>query len=171
VPEEIKGLIDFALSPSGRSSGVGAFNGQKRREEIFVALLRLSGARTVVETETYLGETTAYLSYEVPRVVTIEASRRWYTYARLRLRGLRNVTILLGDSRARLVGMLDGVAAGRLDTPIMFYLDAHWHADLPLAEELDIIFSRLPDALVILDDFQVPEDPGYGFDDYGLTRH
>src|SRR5206468_11787016 len=47
------------------------------------------------------------------------------------------------------------------------YLDAHWNADLPLAEEIDIIFSRCPSAVVMIDDFQVPSDAGYGYDNYG----
>jgi len=47
------------------------------------------------------------------------------------------------------------------------YLDAHWEADLPLAEELEIVFGWDSDAIVMIDDFQVPDDPGYGYDDYG----
>src|SRR5216683_8159337 len=34
--------------------------------------------------------------------------------------------------------------------------------DLPLAEEIDIVFSRCPLAVVMVDDFQVPSDAGYG---------
>jgi hypothetical protein len=50
---------------------------------------------------------------------------------------------------------------------LFFYLDAYWNADLPLAEELDIVFGHCLAALVMVDDFSVPGDPEYGFDDYG----
>ena len=50
---------------------------------------------------------------------------------------------------------------------IIFYLDAHWNADLPLVEEVDLIFGACPSAAVMIDDFEVPGDAGYGFDSYG----
>ena len=42
--------------------------------------------------------------------------------------------------------------------------------DLPLAEELKIVFDACPNAIVMIDDFQVPFDAGYGYDDYGVDR-
>jgi hypothetical protein len=50
---------------------------------------------------------------------------------------------------------------------VFFYLDAHWNDDLPLADEVDIVFQRCPKAIVMIDDFEVPSDAGYGYDDYG----
>jgi hypothetical protein len=50
---------------------------------------------------------------------------------------------------------------------VLFYLDAHWNGDLPVLEELALIFKHRAQGLVMIDDFQVPFDPGYGFDDYG----
>src|SRR5262249_34750011 len=44
---------------------------------------------------------------------------------------------------------------------------AHWNVDLPLAVEVEIICHHCPKALVMIDDFQVPFDAGYGYDDYG----
>jgi hypothetical protein len=55
----------------------------------------------------------------------------------------------------------------RTASNLFIYLDAHWNADLPLADELDIVFNACPPAVVMVDDFQVPDDPGYGYDDYG----
>ena len=49
----------------------------------------------------------------------------------------------------------------------MFYLDAHWNADLPLVEEIGIIASNWSEFIAMIDDFQVPHDEGYGYDDYG----
>ena len=63
--------------------------------------------------------------------------------------------------------MLDEPLRSVTGSTLFFYLDAHWNADLPLAEELEIVFARCPAAVVMVDDFQVPDDPGYGYDDYG----
>ncbi len=38
---------------------------------------------------------------------------------------------------------------------------------LPLWEELAVVFAHAPDAVVLVDDFAVRGDPGYGYDDYG----
>ena len=65
------------------------------------------------------------------------------------------------------VGFSNGALNGLSGLTVFFYLDAHWNDDLPLADEIDIIFSRCPWAVVMIDDFEVPSDPGYQFDDYG----
>lgn len=43
-----------------------------------------------------------------------------------------------------------------------FHLDAHWDDDLPLRNEVQVIVESWK-----IDDFQVPDDLGNGFDDYG----
>ena len=53
---------------------------------------------------------------------------------------------------------------------ISFLPDAHWNDDLPLAEELEIVFSHNSNAVVMVDDFRVPGDSGYGYDDYGPSK-
>jgi hypothetical protein len=42
--------------------------------------------------------------------------------------------------------------------------------NLPLAEELEVVFNWDSDAIVIIDDFQVSNDPGYRYDDYGARQ-
>jgi hypothetical protein len=54
--------------------------------------------------------------------------------------------------------------------PLLFYLDAHCGEDLPLSEEVAKIFSSCPEAVVMIDDFQVPDDNRYGYDDYGVGK-
>jgi hypothetical protein len=101
---------------------------------------------------------------------TIEADRRIYGFSRARLRRKRNVTLCQGDSRGELRTLFDGPLRLASDEVIFAYLDAHWNAELPLAEELEIIFSRCPAAIAMIDDFEVPFDPGYGYDDYGPEK-
>ena len=90
---------------------------------------------------------------------------RFHEFARLRLRKFPNVILRQANS----IDGLKALAAESVDRsgPIFFYLDAHWGCYLPLREELEIITSSFPKAVIMVDDFQVPDDPGYKFDNYG----
>jgi hypothetical protein len=105
-------------------------------------------------------------AFQVP-VFTCERSEENFGFAQARLSPIRNVTITLGDSREFLHDLLKGPLLKSGQEAIIFYLDAHWNADLPLAEEVDLIFGSCPSATVMIDDFEVPGDAGYGFDNYG----
>ena len=52
-------------------------------------------------------------------------------------------------------------------TVTLFYLDAHWGKRLPLADEMRVVAGAFPRCVIAIDDFMVPDDPGYAFDDYG----
>ena len=41
---------------------------------------------------------------------------------------------------------------------------------LPLRDEVELVVTYFPKAILIIDDFAVPDDPGYGFDDYGPNK-
>lgn len=123
--------------------------------------------RTVVETGTYRGSTTEYLAgLTTAPVVTIEVQPRFFWYAKWRLRKQRHVCVIQDDSVAALT---DLGMKGALREPVFFYLDAHWEKHLPLREEVALIQRHWTDWVALVDDFQVPDDPGYGFDDYGAA--
>ncbi len=86
-------------------------------------------------------------------------------FARARLRRIRKIALYYGDSAQVLRRLIDNdvfpEGAG------FFYLDAHWDIHLPLKEEVRLIFGAHRSAVVMIDDFEVPDDPGYFFDDYG----
>lgn len=167
LPGHIMGAIDYFRFPQWRGSWGGPFNGQLERQRIFSAIVDASGATTVIETGTFRGTTTEFMRSKVSRIVTIEGDLRNYGFSRTRFLASPNVTVLHGDSRERLLDVLDKKICGSLQPPLVIYLDAHWNEDLPLEAECEIVFSRQPDAIVMVDDFQVPGDPGYGYDDYG----
>ena len=52
----------------------------------------------------------------------------------------------------------------------MFYLDAHWYKDLPLAEEIRIIRDQCKRGVIVIDDFFVSGSPGFDFDEYPGVR-
>jgi hypothetical protein len=161
------GALSYTLRRERRLAWGGPFNGQAYRCLLFAALVERLRPAAIVETGTYLGTTTEWMAaFQVP-VFTCESSEENFGFARTRLSAVRNVTVALCDSREFLRGLLEDGALNARDETVIFYLDAHWHADLPLAAEIDLIFGLCPRASILIDDFAVPEDPGYGFDSYG----
>lgn len=144
----------------------GPLNGQAGRHAIVEDILQVCQPRAIFETGTYLGSTTKWFAERttVP-IMTVEANPEHATAAHVVLRDFPNVTAVTGDSR-------DVLRSWTMDSSLpkdecFFYLDAHWNRDLPLAEELIIISEHFRDPIVMVDDFQVPADSGYAFDDYG----
>lgn len=143
------------------------FNGQQRRIDVILTLLQHYQADVMVETGTFLGSTTEWMARRGMPVFTCETAPNHFVIAYLRLLRRRNVVIAHGDSRL-LLGHL-AASATQYERPF-FYLDAHWGEDLPLRDELDIIWSNWDDSLVVVDDFYVDHDHGYEYDDYGPGR-
>jgi len=169
VGEKFLGITEYYRYPNLRADLGGPFNGQKYRQQMVETFIRRLPIDAIVETGTYRGTTTSYLATltSLP-IYTVELSRRFQGFRWPALRRFRNVHRFNGDSRAFLRGL---AADKRLrQKTILFYLDAHWNADLPLAEELEIIFSHWERAVAVIDDFQVNDDPGYGYDEYGPGR-
>ena len=167
---QVVGMIDYVRFPSrGRPLG-GPFNGQLSRQALFREIIAKIQPRAIVETGTYFGMTTDFLAATDLPVFTIEAAPYQFGFARARFWCRRNVRLLLGDSRRILRKLFDGPLHPGSGSALFFYLDAHWNDDLPLAEELDIVFSRCPAAIVMIDDFQVPFDTGYEYDNYGPAK-
>jgi hypothetical protein len=85
-------------------------------------------------------------------------------YAAKKLAHLDNLTIELGGSVNFLKKFIPEHPRG---SNALLYLDAHGLDQFPLAEEIDLAHRHLPRAVVVIDDFEVPTDPGYGYNDYG----
>ena len=144
----------------------GAFNGQEGRKKLFWHLVSELSVSVFVETGTYRGATTAYVAerFRGP-IYTCEVDPRYFAAAQQRLSGLPNVQLMLEDSREYLKQLItSGVLS---DRSLLVYLDAHWQWDLPISGELETLLGVPLSGAVIIDDFQVPGDPSYGFDDYG----
>jgi len=166
--QQAVGMLEYIKTPA-IGVGWGPFNGQSARQVLFVEIAVKTQPRAVVETGTARGSTTEFFSRTGLPVFTIELQPRYYGFARARFWRQRNVKSLRGDSREALRRLFAGPLHALCSCTIFFYLDAHGHmnGDLPLAEELDIVFNQCPPAVVMIDDFEVPTDPGYGYDDYG----
>jgi predicted O-methyltransferase YrrM len=141
------------------------FNGQKIRKQIFRDLMTAFSFEVILETGTWIGNTSAYMAQTSGLPVhTCELNQRFHRIAQMRLAGVTGIHFALADSRR----FLEDAARSQLAKMFtFFYLDAHWYDDLPLAGELDLIERNWQNFVVLIDDFQVPGDEGYGYDVYG----
>lgn len=164
-------LVAYAdwLQPSNLAAWGGPLNGQAGRQQLVREIVTLAQVNTVVETGTHRGTTTEFLwALTGGPIYSAEASQRYYSYSRRRLANKAAIHLRRSDSRVFLRELAHSGISD--ETNVLFYLDAHWSDDAPLAEELEIILDTWNQPIILIDDFQVPDDPGYGFDDYGDVR-
>jgi hypothetical protein len=164
------GIDVLVNSPSYiHSAGVG-FNGIKGRKQIFSDLIDEGGGfKTIIETGTYLGDTSGYMATAagIP-VLTCEYNTKLYSLAKMRLNKLHLVKLYNIDSRSFLRDLSKDTNITNREC--FFYLDAHWGKDLPLKEEIQIIISCWDKFIIMIDDFKVPDDDGYKHDSYGTLE-
>jgi len=137
-------------------------NGQRFRQRTVDLLVKDFKPDALVETGTFLGFTTRHLAGFGIDTYTVEVSRKYRVAARSGLADLDNVTLFWGDSAEAIQVLGD---RRPFERPLA-YLDAHWETRVPLNEEIGTLFSVWPDAIAVVDDFQVPDQPGYGYDIY-----
>lgn len=175
--DTLLGTLDYLFKPWLRSAaelhswawrGTGPMNGQHHRAHLALDIITGGfGCKGIVETGTYRGNTTEFLAGTGLPTRTIERDDRLAAYSRARLRKHRNITV---HNAASEVGLWQ-IAAAENDFPterVFFYLDAHWDAHIPLADELRAIQANWTDSIVMIDDFAVPGD-SYRWLDRGPT--
>jgi hypothetical protein len=158
-------LDAMIVSPKYTPADDIGFNGQAHRKRMFSEIISAVPLDAIVETGTWLGNSTGYMAQTALRPVTsCELSPRFHALAKMRLADLDRIQLQQGDSRR----FLSGLAATELaKKSVFFYLDAHWYDDLPLGEEMETIGDHWKQFVIMIDDFQVPDDSGYGYDSYG----
>jgi hypothetical protein len=92
---------------------------------------------------------------------------RFYDFARLRLARFITFTFR-STTRGRCYSDYRGF--NRAQAGVFFYLDAHRYEDLPLRDEIRIVTRHWSEVAIMVDDFEVPNDSDYRFDDYGGTE-
>ena len=159
------GAVDYIFNHRLAAGFGGPLTGSPARLATFQELRQLFSFDAFVETGTFRGESTNFFASFGHPVYSSEVNPRYLGYARLRLRSLSNIHFFLGDSRHFLQQLINDSRVSK--GGVFFYLDAHWQEDLPLREEVNLIFSHWSKPVVMVDDFEVPYDSGYQFDDYG----
>lgn len=160
--------VDWMVAENHSPWG-GPMNGQRGRQQLVRDIIRAVNVTAVVETGAHRGTTTQFFwNLTDGPVYSVESNPRFYYFAKRRLAAYDGLHLHPGDSRTflRHLATIDAFPKER----VFFYLDAHWGGDLPLREELKIVRNHWSDPVIMIDDFEVPGDPGYGFDDYGPDR-
>jgi hypothetical protein len=161
---KLLGRFEYYCHPEMLDVWGGPFNGQCFRQLMYVDLVSACKFEAIVETGTFRGSTTRFLAENSggAPVYSCEYSPVNFEFAKWRLRSNQHLFLFNLDSR-KFIRELSISRQART----FFYLDAHWSADLPLREELELILQNFENFVVMIDDFEVPNDPGYEADDYG----
>jgi len=132
------------------SSDVRAFHDDPSLQAFVHDSIERYGIKTFFETGSFRGDTLSWMArHEKTKNYSVE---NWFPYwfvSELRLHGRAN--IYLGDSRDRLWQALPW-----LEQPIMFWLDAHWRGNNPLAEEVNLIRRSGKRSIILIDDMDSP---------------
>lgn len=143
----------------------GPLNGQKKRIECFEKIIDLWRPQTIVETGSFRGISTQWFSDNSNAgIYSCEKNKRYFLQAKKKLSNNKNINLAFQDSIYFLKDLADSETK---KDRCLFYLDAHWEEELPLREELEIIEAEFSNSIIIIDDFKVPYDAGYGYDNYG----
>ena len=165
ISPTVTAYLDWLWSSNHQSWG-GPMNGQEGRRTLVRQIASIMDLTAVVETGTFRGTTTEFLWHVTGApVFTVEIQPRFHRFAHRRFSGNPAIRVDLGDSAAFLRRLADDPAVPK--ERVLFYFDAHWGRELPLRQELALVHDHWTDSIVIVDDFEVPGDPGYGFDDFG----
>ncbi len=124
-------------------------------DELVAYLKKHFDIQYFVETGTGTGRSTVVGAKHFKKVFTIEFSKELYEKTSYYHRDLNNVDFLYGDSRKEL-----GKIISKLDSPALFWLDAHWcsfgsygeNDQCPLLEEIELINTSRYEHFILIDD-------------------
>lgn len=152
------------LASFERKINHSGFNSAPEIGEVIQSLANEFEIEQAVETGTFLGATTDFLSSCFNTVHTIEIMNENLDQAKSNLQKKENVCFHLGSSETILQNILPQLAGKRT----LFYLDAHWNNYWPLLDELtEIAKTHRDNCVIVIDDFKVPKRRDIPFDQYG----
>ncbi|HEY3932572.1 MAG TPA: hypothetical protein VGM58_09420 [Verrucomicrobiae bacterium] len=143
--------------------GWGAFHCDLIYRRLMLDLLDAFHFTAFVETGTCRGYSTEFIAShhrQLP-VFTSEVVQSSYELSKDALSKYLNVTPHLGNSSDWIGDMLSKRKFG--DFPL-FFLDAHWQRYWPLRDELRHIANAKLRTVIVIDDFEVPGHPQFGYD-------
>lgn len=123
---------------------------------------RNGGNGTWIETGTFLGDTTLFLSKFATKVITLEPEKKLFQDARKRFQYNQKITCIQGTSEDKLAEVLSNLSRNDLNN-ISFWLDGHYsggityrsHLDTPIVFELSCIqtiLNRCTSIFILIDD-------------------
>jgi hypothetical protein len=150
---------------------VQPFNGQLKRFQTISWICDAFEPTHAIETGTFLGSSTPYLSALVSeKTYSIEIDRKTAKKANDRFQknhAKQNIELIVGDSAKEISKVLKLIDPKK--SKVIAYLDAHWYDAIPTTEEIQSLNKWGGAWIAIIDDFKVDFDDGYGFDQYENT--
>ncbi len=121
-----------------------------------------------IETGTYLGTSTSYLSKISKFVHTIEPSKKYYNISKENLKNIENISIYNGASEEILPDILNSIND---EENVCFWLDGHFSGgdtfkgsvDTPILHELKTIansIKKFNNITILIDDFRLFSEGG-----------
>lgn len=120
------------------------------------SLQKKHGAKTFIETGTFLGDMVEAQCKNFEKLHSIELSEELFQRAKDRFSGISKITLHQGDSGKVLKDIVDGI-----DHQALFWLDGHYSggftalgdSECPVLEELAAIFAgKTNDHVILIDD-------------------
>lgn len=143
---------------------MSSFNSDPFIEKEIIKLKNLFQIKTVIETGTYLGETTKFMCENFEKVIGIEISDEYYSKTIETCYDKSNLNLVKDSSVNYLSANLKEI--GKNEKTILFYLDAHWDSYWPLKDEIKSISENFHNkSIIVIDDFYVP-NRNFQFDTY-----
>jgi cephalosporin hydroxylase len=141
-------------------------NGQKQRIKILKHIFKKIRFKTIIETGCYQGSSLIFFSNFANKVIGCDTNKYFTLIARYRCKNIKNIEIHKKNSIQLLNKFFQ--KKDNINNNCFYFLDAHCIYEFnPLIKELEIILSKKK-YLVLIDDFNVPFDFGYGYDsDFG----
>lgn len=139
-------------------------------------LLKWGGRGTWIESGTYMGDTTFFLSKHAQKIITIEPQDKYAQDARFRFIDLDKVTVVQGLSE-NVMGSIISSLEPEMQNDVSFWLDGHFSADetfkgpidTPIVAELEAIaenFSKFQKITVLVDDIRCFGSNNMNYSDY-----
>lgn len=120
-----------------------------------------------VETGSYMGKTIYFMGKNYPQIecYSCELDKKNYTIAHHNVKNLSNVNLKLEPSPRALYNFDKNDKIS--EKKCLFWLDAHWHTE-PLNDEIYYITKNFDNFCIFVDDFKIPNDPGFHTDGYSI---
>ncbi|MCH9617126.1 MAG: hypothetical protein SP4CHLAM5_04780 [Chlamydiia bacterium] len=163
TPTEKEHYKDYCYDYKNREENKYVFNSEYELCKSVEMLKERFNLSVAVESGSFMGGTTNFLSSIFPRVDSFEINEKYIDAAKIRFKDQPNVYIHGEDSGKMLGDLLSKLPVER----IFFYLDAHWGEYWPLRDEIKQITEHCKDnCIVMIDDVRVPGNDKIGYDTY-----
>jgi hypothetical protein len=136
------------------------------KQSVIKEYAKIYHLNTFVETGTYYGDMVEAMRFSFDRIISIELSPVLFEKAKERFKTANHIQIRQGDSSNELEIIL-----GEIQSPALFWLDAHYSGDMtakgekdtPIIEELQLLLrDRSKHHVIVIDDARLfGTDPAY----------